>query len=365
MRRGWLSRDYPNVEQSDTWMEERTVDQIDVLTERAAEFARTTLVNIRREFPNGVHWEMRQPGDFPQRPRDVHPAFYGCYDWHSCVEMHWLLVRLLRVVPDAVPAEEIRAALDEHLTATALATEATTFRARGGHSRPYGWAWALTLVHELATWDDPDARRWAANALPLADAFTEAFLRWLPRATYPIRQGAHFNGAFGLSRTLAYARWRAAAGEQALLDAVAEAARRWFGTDVDYPAEWEPDGADFLSPALCEAELMANLLPAADFGPWLTRFLPGVEDGRPAALCTPAVVSDDTDGQIAHLHGLNLSRAWCWRRLAETLPADDPRVPVMLATAAAHAKPELDRVSGADYMVEHWLACYAVLYLTG
>jgi hypothetical protein len=345
-------------------MGEHAVTRRDVLTERAAEFARTTLVNIRREFPNDIRCEMRQPGDFPHRPRDIHPAFYGCYDWHSCVEMHWLLVRLLRTVPDAVPADEIRATLDEHLTAPALAVEAATFPVTGGRSRPYGWAWALTLVGELATWDDEDAQRWAANAAPLADAVADAFVRWLPKATYPIRQGAHANGAFGLSRTLADARRRADRGEPALLDAVTDAARRWFGTDVDYPAEWEPDGADFLSPALCEAELMANLLPAAEFGPWLTRFLPGIEDGRPVALCTPVVVSDDSDGQIAHLHGLNLSRAWCWRRLAETLPADDPRVPVMLATAAAHAERELDNVSGTDYMVEHWLACYAVLYLS-
>jgi hypothetical protein len=335
------------------------------LTERAAEFARVTLANVRREFPNDIRSQMQHPGDFPHRPKDIHPAFYGCFDWHSCVEMHWLLVRLLRVAPDAVPSAEIRAVLDDHLTAQALAVEAATFRSRGGGSRPYGWAWALHLVHELVTWDDPDGQRWAANAAPLADALSEAFVRWLPKATYPIRQGAHFNGAFGLSRALAYARWRSGQGDSALLDAITDAAQRWFAADEDYPGEWEPDGADFLSAALCEAELMANLLPAAEFGPWLGRFLPGIADGRPVALHTPAVVSDDSDGQIAHLHGLNLSRAWCWRRLAEMLPAGDPRVPVMLATATAHAELELDKASGTDYMVEHWLACYAVLYLTG
>jgi hypothetical protein len=184
--------------------------------------------------------------------------------------------------------------------------------------------------------------------------FVEAFTHWLPRATYPIRQGAHANGAFGLSRSLGYARLRAADGDPALLDAITDAARRWYGTDTDYPGDWEPDGADFLSPALAEAELMVNLLPSADFGLWLERFLPGIADRKP----------DDTDGQIAHLHGLNLSRAWCWRRLAEALPAEDSRVAVMLAAAAEHGEPELDRASGTDYMVEHWLACYAVLYLT-
>jgi hypothetical protein len=337
---------------------------MDLSSERAAEYARVTPANIRKEFPNDIRSVMRHPGDFPQRPKDIHPAFYGCFDWHSCVEMHWLLVRLLRVVPGAVPSAEIRATLDEHLTAQALTVEAATFGNRGGRARPYGWAWALHLVHELVTWDDEDGQRWAANAVPLADAISAAFVRWLPSTTYPIRQGAHFNGAFGLSRALAYARWRAGQGDPALLDAITDAAWRWFGTDADYPGEWEPDGADFLSPALCEAELMA-LLPPAEFGPWLSRFPPGIEAGRPVALHTPAVVSDDSDGQIAHLHGLNLSRAWCWRRLAETLPADDPRVPVMLTTAAAHAELELDQASGTDYMVEHWLACYAVLYLSG
>jgi hypothetical protein len=342
-----------------------TDSRLAVLRARAAEFATTALATVRREFPNDMRSVMRAPGDVPHRPKDVHPAFYGCFDWHSCVETHWLLVRLLRVVPDAVPAADIRAVLDEHLTAEHLATEARTFTERGGGSRPYGWSWALHLVHELATWDDPDGRRWAEHAAPLADAFTDAFVRWLPRATYPIRQGAHFNGAFGLSRSLAYARWRAGRGEPALLDAITDAARRWFGADADAPAAWEPDGADFLSPALCEAELMAALLPADDFGPWLHRFLPGIADAEPAALFTPAVVSDDSDGQIAHLHGLNLSRAWCFRRLAETLPPGDSRIPVLLSAAARHGDPELDSVSGGDYMVEHWLACYAVLYLAG
>jgi hypothetical protein len=336
----------------------------DVLRTRAAEFAGVTLTNIRQEFPNDLFLTVRRPGDFPYRPKDVHPAFYGCYDWHSCVEMHWLLVRLLRTMPDAVPAADIRTALNEHLTAHALATEAATLRDRNHVARPYAWSWALTLVHEMATWDDPDAQRWAANATPLAKVFTEAFLNWLPKATYPVRQGAHHNSAFGLSRALGYARWLAQEGDSALLEAITEAAQRWFGNDADYPAEWEPDGTDFLSPALCEAELMANLLPAGEFGPWLDRFLPGIADGGPVALRTPAVVSDDSDGAIAHLHGLNLSRAWGWLRLADTLPADDPRVPGMLATAEEHAMPELDKVSGSHYMVEHWLACYAVLYLS-
>jgi hypothetical protein len=336
-------------------------DRRALLLDRADDFARVTLANVHREYPHILWMQLQEPTVLPSRPRELNPAFYGCYDWHSAVEMHWLLVRLLRVAPDAVPASEIRAALDEHLTADAIATEAAHIGKYGGGSRPYGWGWALALTHELASWDDPDARRWAAHMAPLADLFTTGFSAWLPKANYPIRQGAHYNGAFGLHRALGYAR---SLTDTTLLDTITAAARRWFGSDADYPGGWEPSGADFLSPALCEAVLMADLLTADEFIPWLGRFLPGLADEQPTALFTPAVVSDDSDGQIAHLHGLNLSRAWCWRRLAETLPADDPRVPPMYAAAERHAGPGLGKASGTDYMVEHWLACYAVLYLT-
>ncbi|MDT8913210.1 DUF2891 domain-containing protein [Amycolatopsis sp. PS_44_ISF1] len=332
------------------------------LLARAGEFSAVALRVVRQEFPNDIRSTMRFPGDFPNRPADLYPAFYGCLDWHSCVEMHWLLVRLLRTVPDAVPAGEIRAVLDQHLSGEALEAEAKTFRTTPSRARPYAWGWALTLHHELATWDDPDARRWSANLVPLSAAVTDAFLSWLPKQTYPVRYGAHSNSAFGLSRALPYA--RDSAGSGALLAAIEDAARRWFSTDTDYPGRWEPSGADFLSPALAEAELQAALLPPGRFRSWLDRFLPGLAGGEPATLFAPATVSDDSDGQLAHLRGLNLSRAWCWLRLADHLPQDDPRVPLMRAAAEQHAEPELDQVSGGHYSVEHWLACYAVLYLT-
>jgi hypothetical protein len=344
------------------------------LLSRAGEFSAVALRTVQQEFPNDIRSTMRFPGDFPNRPADLHPAFYGCLDWHSCVEMHWLLIRLLRTVPDAVPADDIRAVLRRHLTGSALATEAETFRTRPPRTRPYGWGWALALHHEIMTWDDPDAHRWSANLAPLLAAVTEAFVRWLPKQTYPVRSGAHDNSALGLSRALPYARaqaltdagagTRAGSGNGALLAAIENAAYRWFSNDSDYPAGWEPSGADFLSPALTEAELQAGLLPPQQFQTWFARFLPRLATAQPAALFTPATVSDDSDGQIAHLRGLNLSRAWCWLRLAAHLPPDDPRVPLLHSTAELHAEPELDHVSGGDYMVEHWLACYAVLYLT-
>jgi hypothetical protein len=329
------------------------------LSERAADWAAVALANIRREYPNDLRHTMTGPDDRPV-PRAVHPAFYGSFDWHSCVEMHWMLVRLLRVAPAAVPAAEIRSALDAGLTPAALATEAAYFAERRYWSRPYGWGWALTLAHEIAGLDDPQARRWSAAIRPLGEVLATRFADWLPTAAFPVRHGVHTNSAFGLSRALPYAR----AFRPALADAIGVAARRWFGADVDYPGQYEPSGADFLSPALTEAELMLQVLAPAEFAGWLDRFLPDLAAGEPAALFTPVEVADPTDGQLAHLHGLNLSRAWCWRRLAETLPADDPRLPVVTAAVRRHADASLGQAAGSDYMVEHWLAAYAVLLLT-
>ena len=338
---------------------------LDRLRPEAFGYARLALQNITLEFPALVSALMTAPGQFPSRPRDRTPVFYGSFDWHSCVEMHWLLVRLLRVAGDVVPAGQIRALLDAQFTAAGLAAEAAAVTGRtGAGQRPYGWGWALSLVEETAAWDDPDARRWSAAMAPLAAALTGRFLGWLPKATYPVRHGLHPNSAFGLSRALPYATRRAAAGEPALFDAIAARAHAWYGADTDYPGRYEPSGHDFLSPALTEAELMARLLPQAEFAAWLGRFLPGIAAGEPAALFTAALVSDSSDGQIAHLHGLNASRAWCWRRIAESLPDGDPRVGPALASAALHAAAALPHVVGDDYMVEHWLACYAVLLLS-
>ena len=332
------------------------------LRPEAGGYAGLALDNIGREFPSYVTALLTGPGEFPARPRDRTPVFYGSFDWHSCVEMHWVLVRLLKTAGEAVPAERIRAALDLQFTARGLRAEADFMRTRGGFERPYGWGWALALAHELATWPgDQDAARWAAAMEPLSAALTENFLGWLPKATYPVRTGLHANSSFGLSLALPYARGLAAAGRPSFAAAIEDAAHRWYAADTGYPAAWEPSGHDFLSPALAEAELMARLLPADEFAPWLTAFLPGLAAGTPVSLFTPAVVSDSSDGQIAHLHGLNLSRAWCFRRLAETLPPADPRVPPCAAAMWRHAAASLPHVTGDDYMVTHWLAAYAVL----
>lgn len=338
----------------DTWRE--------VLRASAAVYARVALENIEREFPSDVWQRMDGPDDLPKRPRERTPVFFGSFDWHSCVEMHWLLVRLLRSVSEAVPASEIRAALNRHFTAEGLQREAEFIgdpRNRG-RERPYGWGWALQLVHDVHSWDDDDARTWATHLEPVAQTLTRNFLEWLPNATYPVRYGVHPNSAFGFSRSLGYARAR----QPRLLDALTKKAMQWFAHDANYPAEWEPSGADFLSPALTEAELMGQLLPTEDFARWLQRFLPGIADREPRALFTPAVVSDSADGQIAHLHGLNASRAWCWGRLAELLPDGDERIDPALDAMRVHAEASLPHVLGDDYMVEHWLAAYAVLLMT-
>ena len=318
----------------------------------AGGYAAVAVANVRREYPNDLRLVLTGPGPVPA-PRELHPAFYGSFDWHSCVEMHWLLVRLHRL--NGVPADAL-AVLDEHLAPGPLTAERDFLTTRPGFARPYGLGWLLMLAEEAAL-AGPRGAGWLAALRPPAQQAAANLLAWLPAATYPIRQGAHTNTAFGLRLALPWARRRAAEGDGALLAGILRAAERWYLADRDYPAGWEPDGADFLSPALCEAELMVELA-----GPdWLAGFLPRL----PAALLTPVRVTDDSDGQLAHLHGLNLSRAWAWRRLAAALPTDDPRVPTMRAAAESHAAAGLPHAgAGTDYMVEHWLAAYAVLYLT-
>jgi hypothetical protein len=342
------------------------VEWAETLRTNAPAYARVAMDNVEREFPSVIRHRMRGPDDLPRRPRERTPVFYGSFDWHSCVEMYWVLVRLLRVVPDDLPAAEIRRTLNEHFTPADLSQEAGFIGdpANRGSERPYGWGWALQLIHDVQTWDDADARRWSASFEPLAETLTRNFLDWLPRATYPVRYGVHGNSAFGFSRSLPYARERARRGDPALLDAMVGAAMQWFAHDIDYPARWEPSGADFLSPALTEAELMGQLMPTAAFADWLDRFVPRLAAGEPAELFTPARVSDASDGQIAHLHGLNASRAWCWRRISELLTTGDPRIEVALAAMRTHAAAALPHVVGDDYMVEHWLVAYAVLLMS-
>jgi hypothetical protein len=337
----------------------------DILHEQAAAYAQIALANIGREFPALMFHLMAGPDDPAGRPTERTPVFYGSLDWHSSVEMHWLLVRLLRLAGDAVPQGEILAALDARFSQEKLAAEAGfVASADGRRERPYGWAWALALIHEIASLDDAHASSWLDAFAPLSDALVRGFLDWLPKASYPVRHGLHPNSAFSFSVALPYAARLAGAGQLALAAAIETKALTWFTGDLDYPGGYEPSGTDFLSPALTEAELMSRLLAQREFGDWLAGFLPGITEGEPAALFAPAVVSDASDPQIAHLHGLNASRAYCWRRVAESLPDGDVRIEPALAAARQHLAAALPHVIGDDYMVEHWLAVYAVLALS-
>jgi hypothetical protein len=319
---------------------------------------------VQQEYPNHMQHLTTGPEDRPT-PRELHPAFYGCFDWHSSVEMHWVLVRLLRLVPEKFDQAAALAVLDAHLTEPALLQETRYMLSRRSFERPYGWGWALTFIHELTVWDDERAANWLRICRPLADAITELMLDWLPKATYPVRVGMHSNSAFGLARSMPWAHYLAKQGDERLLTAIRQKAIDWYGTDREYPAHYEPGGSDFLSPALTEVDLMSLVLDRKVFLRWLDEFLPGLADGNPHSLFEPAHVSDASDGQLAHLHGLNLYRAFIWKHLDEILPADDRRREFTGKAAIVHAQASLGAVTGSDYMVEHWLACYAMLYLSG
>jgi hypothetical protein len=291
-------------------------------------------------------------------------VFYGSFDWHSCVHMHWLLVHVRRRHPELAQRAAIDALLDRHLAPPNIAAECAYLRRPHAQSfeRPYGWTWLLKLADELALSADDDGRRWAMSLAPLARAMVERYLAWLPRADYPIRYGMHSNSAFGLLFALEYARH---AGDSVLASLCIDKARAWYGNDRDAPAAWEPSGFDFLSPSLVEAELMRRVLAPDEFAGWLSAFLPGMAERRPPQLLNPVDVSDRGDPHIVHLDGLNLSRAWCFRGIASSLPDDDPRATAAREAAARHVAAGLSGLDSADYLGGHWLATYAALALGG
>ncbi|MFL6051458.1 MAG: DUF2891 domain-containing protein [Actinoallomurus sp.] len=330
------------------------------IEEVAARYTRVAVENLDTEFPHATHHLVAGVAD-PSRPRELHPAFHGAYDWHSCVHMHWLLVRLLTDHAERVDAELIRKVLDRTLTGPALEAEAAYLRAHPSFERPYGWAWALALAAAAQNCTDPAARNWSAALRPLADAVEDLTLDWLERAAAPVRHGVHTNTAFGLALLYDAA---TALGHDRLIEAITKRSMGWFRGDCDYPAGWEPSGQDFLSPALCEADLMRRLLPAGEFPGWLTRFLPELAESAPDALFTPAEVRDASDGHQAHLYGLNLSRAWQFCTLAAALPDGDPRVVTLREATERHLAASLPYVSGQGFVSDHWLATYAFLALT-
>ena len=322
----------------------------------AAKFAAAALGHVTREYPNKPANVHAGPED-ARTPRSLHPAFYGSFDWHSCVHGYWMLARLLRLFPAMAPASEIRSLFEAQLTPEKIAGEVATFshQMAAGFERPYGWAWLLKLHVALA---DLPEHRWHEALAPLTALIAARLTTFLPKATYPVRVGTHFNTAFALALAAEYA---VSIQDAALFTLLGRTAEGWYGADADCQA-WEPSGDDFLSSALIEAECMRRLLPPEHFAPWFDRFLPHLDSARPEALFAPVSVSDRSDGKIAHLDGLNLSRAWCWRCLASALPDTDPRRVMMEQTAELHLAAGLPHVTG-DYMGEHWLASFAVLAL--
>ena len=338
----------------------------------AARFARLALDCLHREYPNKVAHVLQ--GDEDARPpRELTPVFFGCFDWHSAVHGHWLLVRLLRAQPDAPFAAEARAALAKSFTSEKVAGEVRYLRgSRGGRApnrrdrepfeRPYGLAWLLQLLAELREWDgDPDARSWREALRPLEEEAARRLLDWLPKLSHPIRTGEHSQTAFALGLVLDWAR----TAEHAELEAlIRERARTWHLDDEGWKLAFEPGGQDFLSPGLAEADLLRRVLEPDELAAWLERFLPELSGGAAEIALRPAVVTDRTDGKLAHLDGLNLSRAWMLEGIAAGLPADDPRRPALARLAGEHAKAGLAAVTGEHYEGGHWLGSFAVYLVT-
>jgi len=318
----------------------------------ANRFAEIALRHVTREYPHKLDQVLEGPEDLLP-PRALHPVFFGSFDWHSCVHGYWLLMRTLRLFPQMPSAPRIRALLDEMLTPQKVAGEVDYLNRAytGGFERPYGWAWLL-MLHAEAQRGDGD---WAEALAPLAAAFADRFKSYLPKLTYPIRVGTHYNSAFAMVLALDWAD----ANDTGLGGLIRARAADYYGGDRSCPA-WEPGGDEFLSPSLVEALLMRRALPERAFRAWFDAFLPDLHAGSPATLFTPAFVSDRSDGKIAHLDGVNLSRAWCWRGLADAL---EPALAEVARDAAeTHLDASLPHVAG-DYMGEHWLATFALLAL--
>jgi hypothetical protein len=344
---------------------------------QAEKLAALALACVHQEYPNKIAHTLASDAD-AKVPRDLTPVFYGCFDWHSSVHGHWLLARVARLYPGSALATKAEAALAKNFTAERVAGELAYLRAPGRQEfeRPYGLAWLLQLTMELREWDSPQAREWVRVLAPLEDEAVKRFMDWLPKLTRPIRTGEHSQTAFAFGLALDWARQaKHTAFEQLLV----ERSKAFYLNDRACPMAYEPSGQDFVSPCLAEADLMRRVLPFSEFPNWLTGFLPDIPrhslrvpahdpaQGTPAmgdaSWLEPGVVLDATDGKLAHLDGLNLSRAWMLEGIASALSAADPRVPALRAAAAKHSEVGLAAVTGAHYAGGHWLGTFAV-YLT-
>ncbi len=329
----------------------------------AERFANLALACVHNEYPNKIAHVLNGDADVAP-PRKLTPAFYGCYDWHSSVHGHWLLARLARTVPDASFTPKAIAALQQSLTRANLEEEARYLNGDGRASfeRPYGLAWLLQLGQELREWDHPAAREMSANLRPLEDAAAARLKTWLPKLSAPVRSGEHSQTAFALGLILDSAR---GSGNRELATLAADRAREFYLKDKNCPMAYDLSGEDFLSPCLAEADVMRRVLPPAEFAKWLGTFLPDIPQSGSADWLKPALVTDPSDPKLAHLDGLNLSRAWMLEGIASGLPAKDRRVASLRAAAAAHRTAGLASVTGEHYEGGHWLGSFAVYLVTG
>ncbi|HZI28475.1 MAG TPA: DUF2891 domain-containing protein [Gemmatimonadaceae bacterium] len=326
----------------------------------AGRFAALALGCVQKEYPNKIAHVLNSPADV-KAPHELTPSFYGCYDWHSSVHGHWLLARLARSFPDAAFASSAITALKGNITPARIAGEVAYLNAPGRETfeRPYGLAWLLQLGAELREWKSPDAQVFASALRPLEGAVVTRLKAWLPKLAYPIREGEHPQTAFAFGLILDYARGT----DEALAAMVVAKVREFHLKDRDCPITYEPSGQDFLSPCIAEADLMRRVLPPDEFATWLTAFLPRIPTTNSGEWLPIGVVTDKTDGKLAHLDGLNLSRAWMLEGIASGLPARDPRRGALLAAARTHATSGLASVTGEHYEGGHWLGSFAT-YLT-
>ena len=330
-----------------------------------ARFARLALDCIHREYPNKIAHVMNSAED-AGTPSTLHPVFYGCFDWHSSVHGHWLLVRLLRTARNDLPLEmglEIVEALDQSFTAEGVAAEVAYFEAEGrkAYERPYGLAWFLQLTTELREWKDPLAKQWLEVLEPLETVIVAQIKSWLPNLASPIRLGTHNQSMFAFGLMLD---WAKAADDFQMAQFLRSKTLTFHLRDRDCPLAYEPSGEDFLSPCLMEADLMRRVLTMADFAIWLEKFLPQIPHDGSTDWLVPGVVKDPTDGKLVHLDGVNLSRAWNLENIAAALPKKDPRRPSLEATAAIHSKAGIATVSAEHYEGSHWLASFATYLVT-
>lgn len=328
----------------------------------AERFAKLALDCVHREYPVKIAHSLNSAADV-KAPRELTPAFYGCFDWHSSVHGHWMLARLARAFPGTPLAGRAKAALSKSLTKANLEVETAYARApgRAAFERPYGLAWLLQLAAELRGWNDVDAQRWAEYLRPLETATVSTIKPWLGKLTRPVRSGEHSNTAFALGLTIDYAR---AAGDKEFEQLLMKRARDFYSADRGCPMNYEPSGEDFLSPCLAEADVMRRVLTKDEFAKWFAAFLSDVPGNGATQWLRPGVVSDPADGKLAHLDGLNLSRAWMLERIAAALPVGDPRVGTLRATSTEHARDGLKAVTGEHYEGGHWLGSFAVYLLT-